>query len=121
MEGFLGEAVAEHSGCRHHAHLVHRQFSLDGCSRVIGPCYDLFQAADLERRVENLVRHHLAAPDEAVFVGAVVGQRVVNGADVFPDQQVVGMPTVGVDVFVLKLMGEQEFEDLVALAPSGSR
>jgi hypothetical protein len=37
-----------------------------------------------ELRIEDLVGHDLAALHEAVLVGAVVGDRVVQGADVIP-------------------------------------
>src|ERR1700722_17742182 len=69
-----------------------------------------------ELRVENPVGHHLAALDQPVLVGAVIGVGVVQGADIVPQQHVVFAPAMDVPVLILQLVLEQEVQHLVALA-----
>ena len=47
--------------------------------------------------------HDLTASDVTVFVGAVVGDRIVHRADVIPQQQRIFVPEVGVKILVLHL------------------
>ena len=65
--------------------------------------------------VEHLGGHHLTAADQPDFVGAVIGDRPMQRAEVVPDQKIVLGPIIGVAELQLELMREQVFEHLVAL------
>ena len=60
-------------------------------------------------------RHDLTTPDIAVFVGAVVSNRVMHRADVIPHQQRIFLPVIGVKIFILHLQRKKVFKDLVTL------
>src|SRR5262249_3630258 len=64
--------------------------------------------------IEKPRRHHLAALDEARLVRPVIGDGVVNGAEVLPHQHVAFLPAVHVAVLRLELVREQIVEQLVA-------
>src|SRR6266704_6554457 len=59
--------------------------------------------------------HHLASLYQPVLIGTVVGDRVVDGADVLPQQHVALLPAERVKVFGLYLVRKEELEGLVAL------
>src|SRR5205807_3548443 len=63
--------------------------------------------------VKEARRHHLAAFDEARLVRPVVGDRVVDGAEVLPHQHVALLPAVHVAVLRRELVREQILEQRV--------
>src|SRR5206468_10171270 len=73
------------------------------------------QRGTQERGVEDPVGHHLAALHQPVLVGAVVGNRVVQRAEVIPDQHVVLGPVVGELILRLELVREQRLQHPIAL------
>ena len=52
-------------------------------------------------------RHHLAALQEPVFRWSVVGDRLVDAAEVVPDQHIPHRPMKGLAILVLGLVGEE--------------
>src|SRR4029078_6832341 len=59
-----------------------------------------------------LARHDSHAPHVARLIRAIVGHRVMHGADVVPHQHLPLRPLVGVEVFGLLLVREQELQQL---------
>src|SRR5208282_3738631 len=60
-------------------------------------------------RSEHPIRHRLAAPYVTMLVRTIIRDRVVDGAQIVPQQHVALRPAMRVAVFRLKLMREQEF------------
>src|SRR5215475_2947745 len=65
--------------------------------------------------VEKARRHPLTALDQARFVRTIVGDRVVDGAEVLPHQYVALLPAMHVTILGLELVREQIFEQSIAL------
>src|SRR5512134_806150 len=59
-------------------------------------------------------RHHLAALDQPVLVGAVIGHRVVDRPDVLPHEDVALVPVERIAIFRPQLVLEQEGERFLA-------
>ena len=65
---------------------------------------------------EESRRHYLAALDEAMFVRTIVGDRLVDGTQVIPNQHVTRLPAKYVAILVLALVSEQAFQQSIAFS-----
>ncbi len=62
---------------------------------------------------ETQVRHRLAAPDITMLIRTVIGDRIVDRADVIPQQHVALGPAMRVTIFRLNLVREQKIQQRV--------
>src|SRR4051812_45700014 len=66
--------------------------------------------------IEYLCRHDLTAPDQPDLIGAVIGDRAMDCAEMIPDENIVLAPDMRVAELRLQLVREQIVENRVAVA-----